>query len=102
MEIENAFTLRPSFSKNVFRSVLEILANATKVEIEVQEFYAIKMSDDHILFFITTTKRKYYPPHLHIKLTENDDKTTNKSCTAQTKPFGNFLCFCISQFREYS
>ena len=77
MEIENTITLRPSFSKDVSRPMLEILANAAKVEVEVKEDYRIKISDHHIFFFISKTKRKYYSPHLHIELTENDDKTTN-------------------------
>lgn len=77
MEIENTIVLRPRFSKDVPKSMEEILKNAAKIKSEVKEDYRIKISDHHIFFFITLAKRKYYSPHLHIELTENEDKTTN-------------------------
>jgi hypothetical protein len=77
MEIENTIALRPSFSKDVDKSMEEILENAAKIKIEVKEDYSIKISDPHIFFFITLAKRKYYSPHLQIELTANEDKTTN-------------------------
>lgn len=77
MEIENTIALRPSFSKDVSKSMEEILENAAKIKAEVKEDYRVKISDHHIFFFITLAKRKYYSPHLHIELTENEDKTTN-------------------------
>ena len=77
MEIENTIALRPRFSKDVPKSMEEILENATKIKAEVKEDYRVKISDHHIFFFITLAKRKYYSPHLHIELTENEDKTTN-------------------------
>jgi hypothetical protein len=77
MEIENSIALRPSFSKDVSRSIDEILKNAAKIEDEVRSDYRIKISDHHIYFFITRAKKSYYSPHLHIELTENDNKTTH-------------------------
>jgi hypothetical protein len=77
MEIEYTITLRPSFSKEVSRPLAEILANAAKIAVEVKEEYRIKISDQHIYFFITRAKKSYYSPHLHIELTENENKTTN-------------------------
>lgn len=77
MEIENTLALRPKISKNVSKSIAEILENANKIKTEVKEEYRIKISDHHIFFFITLNKRKYYSPHLHIELTENDDNTTS-------------------------
>ena len=77
MELENTIALRPSFNKDVPKSMKEILENASKIKAEVKENYRIKISDHHIFFFIILAKRKYYSPHLHIELTENEDKTTN-------------------------
>lgn len=77
MEIENTIALRPSFSKDVDKSMEEILENAAKIKLEVKEDYSIKISGHHIFFFITLAKRKYYSPHLQIELTVNEDKTTN-------------------------
>ena len=77
MEIENTIALRPSFNKDVPSSIEKILENANKLKTEVKDDYRIKISDHHIFFFITLAKRKYYSPHLHIELTQNEDKTTN-------------------------
>ena len=77
MEIENTIALRPSFSKVVSKSIDEILKTTAIIQQEVKEEYRIKISDHHIYFFISRTKRKYYSPHLHIELTENQNKTTN-------------------------
>ena len=74
---ENTIALRPKFSKDVSKSIEEILSDATKLKAEVKDDYRIKISDNHIFFFITLAKRKYFSPHLHVELTENDDKTTN-------------------------
>ena len=63
--------------KDVTKSIEGILENATKNKTEVKEDYRVKISDHHIFLFITLAKRKYYSPHLHIELTENEDKTTN-------------------------
>ena len=77
MEIENTIALRPRFSKDVPKSIEEILENATKIKAEVKADYRVKISDHHIFFFVTLAKRKYFSPHLHVELTENEDKTTN-------------------------
>ena len=77
MEIENTIALRPRFSKDVPKSIEEILENATKIKAEVKADYRVKISDHHIFFFVTLAKRKYFSPHLHIELTKNGDKTTN-------------------------
>ncbi len=77
MEIENTIALRPSFDKDISKSIEEILENANRLKSEVKEEYRIKVSDNHIFFFIKLDKRKYYSPHLHVELTENEDKSTN-------------------------
>ena len=77
MDIENSIVLRPRFQKEVSKSMDAILENANKLKIEVKDDYRIKVSDHHIYFFITLAKRKYYSPHLHVELIENEDKTTH-------------------------
>ena len=77
MDIENSIVLRPRFQKDVSKSMDAILENANKLKSEVKEDYRIKVSDHHIFFFITLAKRKYYSPHLHVELIENEDKTTH-------------------------
>lgn len=77
MEIENSLALRPKFSKDVAKSIEDILADATNIKTEVKDDYLLKISDHHIFFFITRSKRKYFSPHLHVELTENEDKSTN-------------------------
>jgi hypothetical protein len=77
MDIENSIELRPRFQMDVPKSVDSILQDAASLKDEVIDDYRIKVSDRHIFFFITLTKRKYYSPHLHIELTPNDDNTTH-------------------------
>lgn len=76
MEIENTIVLRPKFSLQSSKTIDELVANATKIKLEVKEDYRIKISDHHIFFFITLAKRRYFSPHLHVELQENEDKTT--------------------------
>ena len=58
-------------------SMNEIIEHATKIKEEVKNDYRVKISDHHIFLFITLAKRKYYSPHLHLELEENEDKTTH-------------------------
>ena len=80
MELDNDIVLRPRFNKEVKQSIDEIIANAKKIKDEVKEDYRVKVSDHHIFLFITLAKRRYYSPHLHIELIENEDKTTHVKC----------------------
>lgn len=77
MEIENTIALRPKFQIDVAKPLQSILDKADKIKVEVKEDYRVKVSDHHIFLFVTLAKRKYYSPHLHIELTENEDKTTH-------------------------
>ncbi len=77
MEFENEIVLRPRFNKDVPKSVEKILEDATLLKDNVKENYRIKISDHHIFFFITLEKRKYYSPHLHVELLENENGTTH-------------------------
>lgn len=76
MEIENSIELRPKFQRDLPKSIAAILESTNNLKGTVKDDYQIKVSDHHIFFFITLAKRKYYSPHLHIELTENEDKTT--------------------------
>ena len=80
MELDNNIVLRPRFHKDVDLSFSEIIANATKIKEEVKDDYGIKISDNHIFLFIILAKRRYYSPHLHLQLIENEDKTTHIKC----------------------
>lgn len=75
MELDNSIVLRPRFQKDVSMSMNEIIEHATKIKEEVKNDYRVKISDHHIFLFITLAKRKYYSPHLHLELEENEDKT---------------------------
>lgn len=77
MEIENDILLRPRFHKETSLTSETILENAKRLKNEVKEDYRIKISDNHIFFFITLSKRKYFSPHLHVELIENEDKSTH-------------------------
>lgn len=77
MKIDDTIALRPTFSKDVPQTMEAILENAAKIQAQVKDDYRIKISDHHIFFFITKAQRKYFSPHLHVELTENDNKTTN-------------------------
>ena len=77
MELDNTIVLRPRFQKDVSMSMNEIIEHATKIKEEVKNDYRVKTSDHHIFLFITLAKRKYYSPHLHLELEENEDKTTH-------------------------
>jgi hypothetical protein len=77
METDNSIALRPTFSEDVPQSMQQILEKAATIKQEVKDDFIIKISDHHLFIFITHAHRKYYSPHLHVELTENDDKTTN-------------------------
>jgi hypothetical protein len=80
MELDNNVVLRPRFHKDVDLCISEIIERATKVKQEVIDDYRVKISDHHIFLFIIYAKRRYYSPHLHLELTENEDKTTHIKC----------------------
>ncbi|WP_396192340.1 hypothetical protein [Flavobacterium sp.] len=80
MELDNNVVLRPRFHKDVDLSICEIIERASIVKQEVIDDYRVKISDHHIFLFITYAKRCYYSPHLHLELTENEDKTTHIKC----------------------
>ena len=77
METDNSIALRPTFSEDAPQSMQQILEKAATIKQEVKDDFIIKISDHHLFIFITHAHRKYYSPHLHVELTENDDKTTN-------------------------
>ncbi|RAR71583.1 hypothetical protein [Flavobacterium aciduliphilum] len=80
MELDNTIVLRPRFHKEVPLSIEQILEHATQLKEDVREDYRVKISGHHIFLFIILAKRRYYSPHLHIELFENEDKTTHIKC----------------------
>ena len=77
MEPEKSIALRPKFEVESKNSVAEILEKAKQLKTELKADYQIKIIDEHLYFYFSKEKRKYYSPHLHIELTENEDGSTN-------------------------
>ncbi len=78
MEPEKSIALRPRFEVESKNSVEKILERAKTLKSELKSDYQIKIIDDHLYFYFSKEKRKYYSPFLHLELEANEDKTTVK------------------------
>jgi hypothetical protein len=78
MEPEKSIALRPKFEVESKNSVDKILEKAKQLKTELKADYQIKIIDEHLYFYFSKEKRKYYSPFLHLELEANDDKTTVK------------------------
>ena len=78
MEPEKSIALRPKFEVESKNSVDKILEKAKQLKKELKADYQIKIIDEHLYFYFSKEKRKYYSPFLHLELEANDDKTTVK------------------------
>ena len=78
MEPEKSIALRPRFEVESKNSVEKILERAKTLKSELKLDYQIKIIDDHLYFYFSKEKRKYYSPFLHLELEANEDKTTVK------------------------
>ena len=78
MEPEKSIALRPKFEVESKNSVDKILEKAKQLKTELKADYQIKIIDEHLYFYFSKAKRKYYSPFLHLELEANDDKTTVK------------------------
>ena len=78
MEPEKSIALRPKFEVESKKTVAEILERAKTLKSELKSDYQIKIIDDHLYFYFSKEKRKYYSPFLHLELEANEDKTTVK------------------------
>ena len=78
MEPEKSIALRPRFEVESKKSVEQILERAKILKSELKSDYQIKIIDEHLYFYFSKEKRKYYSPFLHLELEANEDKTTVK------------------------
>ena len=78
MEPEKSIALRPKFEVESKKSVAEILERAKTLKSELKSDYQIKIIDEHLYFYFSKEKRKYYSPFLHLELEANEGKTTVK------------------------
>ena len=78
MEPEKSIALRPRFEVESKNSVTQILEKAKQLKTELKTDYQIKIIDEHLYFYFSKEKRKYYSPFLHLELEANEGKTTVK------------------------
>lgn len=78
MEPEKSIALRPRFEVESKKSVEQILERAKNLKSELKSDYQIKIIDEHLYFYFSKEKRKYYSPFLHLELEANEGKTTVK------------------------
>ena len=78
MEPEKSILLRPKFEVESKNSVAEILERAKTLKSELKSDYQIKIIDEHLYFYFSKEKRKYYSPFLHLELEANEGKTIVK------------------------
>ena len=78
MEPEKSIALRPKFEVESKKTVEEILERAKTLKSELKSDYQIKIIDEHLYFYFSKEKRKYYSPFLHLELEANEGKTTVK------------------------
>lgn len=78
MKYENSRVLRPKFEVESKNSIRKILENAKQLKTELKADYQIKIIDEHLYFYFSQEKRKYYSPFLYLELEANEHKTTVK------------------------
>ena len=78
MEPEKSIALRPRFEVESKKSVEQILERAKILKSELKSDYQIKIIDEHLYFYFSKEKRKYYSPFLHLELEADEGKTIIK------------------------
>ena len=78
MEPQKSIALRPRFEVESKKRVDQILERAKKLKSELKSDYQIKIIDEHLYFYFSKEKRKYYSPFLHLELEAEEDKTIVK------------------------
>ena len=78
MEPEKSIALRPRFELESKNSVEKILERAKTLKSELKSDYQIKIIDEHLYFYFSKEKRKYYSPFLHLELEAEEGKTKVK------------------------
>ena len=78
MEPEKSIALRPRFEVESKISIAQILEKAKQLKTELKADYQIKIIDEHLYFYFSKEKRKYYSPFLHLELEADEGKTIIK------------------------
>ena len=78
MEPEKSIALRPKFEVESKNSIAQILEKAKQLKTELKADYQIKIIDEHLYFYFSKEKRKYYSPFLHLELEADECKTIIK------------------------
>ena len=78
MEPEKSIELRPRFEIESNNSVAQILERAKTLKSELKSDYQIKIIDEHLYFYFSKEKRKYYSPFLHLELEKSENQTLVK------------------------
>jgi hypothetical protein len=78
MEPEKSIALRPKFEVESKNSIAQILERAKILKSELKSDYQIKIIDEHLYFYFSKEKRKYYSPFLHLELEADEGKTIIK------------------------
>lgn len=114
MEPEKSIELRPRFEIESNNSVAQILERAKTLKSELKSDYQIKIIDEHLYFYFSKEKRKYYSPFLYLELEENQGKTTIKGLFGPEQLFwtlfmflhfivaGLFLVFAMMAYTHWS
>ena len=93
MEPEKSIALRPKFEVESKKTVAEILERAKTLKSELKSDYQIKIIDEHLYFYFSKEKRKYYSPFLHLELEANEGKTTVKGLFGPEQLFWTLFMF---------
>ena len=78
MEPAKSIALRPKFEVEPRTSVATPSEKAKQLKTELKADYQIKIIDEHLYFYFSKEKRKYYSPFLHLELEANEEKTKVK------------------------
>lgn len=93
MEAEKSIALRPRFEVTANKSVEEIIENAKRLKVELNSDYQIKIIDEHLYFYFSKEKRKYYSPFLHLELEKNENQTLIKGLFGPDQLLWTFFMF---------
>ncbi|CAM3753489.1 hypothetical protein FSS13T_02920 [Flavobacterium saliperosum S13] len=77
MEPDKSILLRPRFYRETPKTSETIIQEYQQLKTEVASDYSIKISGNHIWFYISPKNRKYFSPHLHLELEKSENGSTN-------------------------
>jgi hypothetical protein len=77
MEPDKSILLRPRFYRETEKTTETVVQQYQQLKSEVQSDYSIKISGNHIWFYISPENRKYFSPHLHLELEKSENGNTH-------------------------